>query len=95
MHATRAAARARRHRPLLCRAECLAHRRVHPHARPEEITEDIHGRYTDLNIYGTVNFTNNVGVQAGYRKFDVGYKIEDDTGAFKLNGLYFGIVARY
>ena len=62
---------------------------------PEEITDDIHGRYSDLNIYGTVNFTNNVGAQAGYRKFDVAYKFEDDTGAFKLNGLYFGIVARY
>jgi hypothetical protein len=62
---------------------------------PYEITDDIHGRYSDLNIYGTVNFTNNVGAQAGYRKFDVGYKFEDDSGTFKLNGLYFGIVARY
>ena len=62
---------------------------------PEKITEDIHGRYADLNVYGTVNFTNNVGAQAGYRKFDVGYKFEEDTGTFKLNGLYFGIVARY
>jgi hypothetical protein len=61
----------------------------------EQITEDIHGRYSDLNIYGTVNFTNNVGAQAGYRKFDVGYKFEDDTGAFKVKGMYFGIVARY
>jgi hypothetical protein len=62
---------------------------------PEEITDDIHGRYGDLNIYGTVNFTNNIGAQLGYRKFDVAYKFEDDTGAFKLNGLYFGLVARY
>jgi hypothetical protein len=61
----------------------------------EEITDDVHGRYSDLNVYSTLNFTNNVGVQVGYRKFDVGYKIEDDRGAFKLNGLYFGIVARY
>jgi len=61
----------------------------------EEITENIHGRYSDLNIYGTVNFVNYVGVQVGYRKFDVGYKIDDDSASFKLNGLYFGIVARY
>jgi hypothetical protein len=62
---------------------------------PEEITDDIHGRYGDLNIYGTVNFTNNIGAQLGYRKLDVAYKFEDDTGAFNLKGLYFGLVARY
>lgn len=62
---------------------------------PEHITDDIQGRYSDFNLYGTVNFTNNVGVQAGYRKFNVGYRFEEDTGSFKLNGLSFGIVARY
>ena len=62
---------------------------------PEQITDDVNGRYSNLDIHGTVNFTNNVGAQVGYRKFDVGYKFEDDSGTFKLNGLYFGIVARY
>jgi hypothetical protein len=62
---------------------------------PFEVTEDINGRYGDLNIYGTVNLTNNIGAQLGYRKLDVAYKYEDDTGAFNLKGLYFGLVARY
>jgi hypothetical protein len=61
----------------------------------EQITDDIRGRYSDLDIYGTVNFTSYVGAQLGYRTFDVGYKFEDDGGAFKLKGLYFGLVARY
>ncbi|OFW28455.1 MAG: hypothetical protein A3H97_16970 [Acidobacteria bacterium RIFCSPLOWO2_02_FULL_65_29] len=61
----------------------------------EDVTEDIKARYADFGLYGTVNFTNNVGAQIGYRSFDVGYKFEDDTGAFTVKGPYFGIVARY
>ena len=47
---------------------------------PEDIDEDYQGKYFDFDIYGTVNFTDNFGAQAGYRSFDVFYKIEDDTG---------------
>jgi hypothetical protein len=53
------------------------------------------GHYVDLNIYGTVNFTRNIGVQAGFRSWDLGYLVEKDTGTFKLRGLFFGVVARY
>jgi hypothetical protein len=53
------------------------------------------GHYVDLNIYGTFNFTNNIGVQAGYRSLDLGYLVDQDTGSFKLRGLFFGVVARY
>ena len=53
------------------------------------------GHYVDLNIYGTVNFTRNIGVQAGFRSFDLGYLVAKDTGTFKLRGLFFGVVARY
>jgi hypothetical protein len=62
---------------------------------PQRLNDDYHAHYTDLDIYGTVNFTNYVGAQVGYRRFDVGYKFEEDTGSFKIKGLYFGIVARY
>jgi len=61
----------------------------------ENITEDYKAKYADFSLYGTLNFTNNVGAQIGYRSFDVGYKFEDDTGAFTVKGPYFGIVARY
>jgi hypothetical protein len=53
------------------------------------------GRYFDFDLYGTVNFTNNVGAQAGYRSFDVIYKIETDDGDLNLKGLYFGGVVRF
>lgn len=57
------------------------------------------GHYFDLDIYGTLNFTNNVGAQIGYRSLDVGVAYLDNGIAngvdFKLRGLYFGIVARY
>ena len=53
------------------------------------------GRYFDFDLYGTVNFTNNVGAQGGYRSFDVIYKVEDDNGDLQLKGLYFGGVVRF
>ena len=53
------------------------------------------GRYFDIDLYGTVNFTDNVGAQGGYRSFDVVYKVEDDNGDLQLKGLYFGGVVRF
>ena len=62
---------------------------------PDSISKDYKAHYVDFDLYGTVNVTNNIGAQIGYRAFDVGYKVEEDTGSFVLKGLYFGIVARY
>lgn len=59
------------------------------------IDDKYEGHYVDFDLYGTLNVTNNVGAQLGYRSFDVGYKIEGDTGSFVVKGLYFGIVARF
>jgi hypothetical protein len=60
-----------------------------------EIANDYDGHYADLDLYGTVNLTRNIGAKLGYRSFDVGVKVEDFTGTFLLKGLYFGLVARY
>jgi hypothetical protein len=62
---------------------------------PESVAKDFRTHYFDLDIYGTVNVTNNIGAQLGYRSFDVGYLVKQDTGSFTLKGLYFGVVARY
>jgi hypothetical protein len=62
---------------------------------PESIRKDTNGHFVDVDFYGTLNFTNNVGAQFGYRSFDVAYALRTDTGAFTLKGLYFGVVARY
>jgi hypothetical protein len=53
------------------------------------------GHYVDVDIYGTANFTRNVGAQVGFRSVDLGYEIESDLGSLTLKGIYFGIVARY
>jgi hypothetical protein len=62
---------------------------------PDTIVSGYGGHYVDFNIYGTVNFTNNVGAQLGYRSMDVGYVAKTDIGSLTLKGLYFGGVLRY
>jgi hypothetical protein len=62
---------------------------------PDSISEDYKAHYTDFDLYGTVNFTPNIGAKVGYRSFDVGYLVKRDSGAFTVKGMYFGIVARY
>ena len=62
---------------------------------PDSIDSRYNAHYVDVDIYGTLNFTNNVGVKGGYRSRDVGYLIKSDSGAFTLKGIYFGAVLRY
>ena len=62
---------------------------------PDSINNQYNAHYVDVDIYGTLNFTKNVGVQAGYRSLDLGYLIKTDSGNFTLKGLYFGAVVRY
>lgn len=62
---------------------------------PDSIDDRYKAHYVDVDIYGTVNFTNYVGAQVGYRSLDLGYLVKSDTGSLKLKGLYFGVVARY
>ena len=62
---------------------------------PDSIDEDYSGKFYDFDLYGTVNFSDNVGVQGGFRSFDVFYRIEDDEGALTMKGLYFGGVVRF
>jgi hypothetical protein len=62
---------------------------------PQHLIEGDSAHYIDFDLYGTVNFTNNIGAQFGYRSLDVGYIVDTDTGTFKLKGIYFGVVARY
>jgi hypothetical protein len=62
---------------------------------PNSVSTTYKAHYFDFDLYGTVNFTDNVGAQVGYRSLDVGYTIKQDTGAFLMKGLYFGGVVRY
>jgi hypothetical protein len=58
-------------------------------------SDDYSAKFYDFDLYGTVNFSDNFGAQAGYRSFDVFYKVKQDTGTLKLAGLYVGGVARF
>jgi hypothetical protein len=57
--------------------------------------DDYEGRYLDYDVYGTVNFTDHLGSQVGYRSIDVHYDAKGDTGTLKLGGLYFSGVLRF
>jgi hypothetical protein len=60
-----------------------------------EIDERYGGHFFDLDIYGTVNFTENFGAQGGYRSFDVTYHADRDDGDLQIKGIYFGGVVRF
>jgi hypothetical protein len=64
---------------------------------PENIQslQQYQAHYFDYDIYGTVNFTHNFGVQAGYRTLDLRYAAKADKGEARLDGFYFGGVARF
>jgi hypothetical protein len=62
---------------------------------PANLVKNATGHYVDLDVYGTLNFTNNIGVRGGYRSLDLGYGFKTDNGSFTLKGIYIGVVARY
>lgn len=62
---------------------------------PDGLSEDYDGEYTDWEIYGTLNFTNNVGATVGYRSIDVFYDADRDTGALRFTGFHFTGVVRF
>ena len=62
---------------------------------PNNAIKDTNAHYVDVDVYGTLNFTNNIGAQVGYRSLDVGYLVKTDTGAMTLRGIYAGVVARF
>lgn len=53
------------------------------------------GEYWDLDVYGSLNFTDNFGVQGGYRRLSVEYRVDEDFGDLKLKGFYINGVVRF
>jgi hypothetical protein len=62
---------------------------------PDSIDSRYNAHYVDIDVYGTINFTDKIGVKGGYRSLDFGYLIKTDAGSFVLQGIYFGAVLRY
>jgi hypothetical protein len=62
---------------------------------PDSISEEFEAEFWDWDVYATVNFGRNVGVQGGYRSIDVEYLADEDLGRLKMKGWYFGGVLRF
>ncbi len=62
---------------------------------PEQLDDDIRGQYVDLDVYGTLNFSQNFGLQLGYRSIDVSYLVDRDSGDLSLKGFYYAAVVRF
>ena len=66
-----------------------------PKALADKLSPGARAHYVDVDVFGTWNFTNNIGAQIGYRSLDVGLNYETNSGVVEFKGLYFGAVARY
>ena len=51
--------------------------------------------YIDLDVYGTVNFSDGLGIQTGYRSLDLAYRFDEDAGSLTLEGWYVAGVVRF
>ncbi|TDI22316.1 MAG: hypothetical protein E2P06_13100 [Acidobacteria bacterium] len=62
---------------------------------PEGIDENVRGEYIDFDIYGSLNFTENVGAQIGYRSLDLSGSFEEDSASLKVEGIYVAALLRF
>jgi len=62
---------------------------------PESLRDSFDGSYTDADFNATYNFNRYVGATVGLRRLSIFYALDNDTGALKFNGWYFGGVVRY
>lgn len=53
------------------------------------------GRSVDGDVSGLVLFSRHVGIQVGYRTFDVNYQRRGDSGAVGLRGMYVNSLIRF
>jgi hypothetical protein len=53
------------------------------------------GHYADVNTYATLNFSHHVGIEGGYRSFDVQYTVNQDSGTITLKGWYAALAVRF
>jgi hypothetical protein len=59
------------------------------------IAKKYEANYADWDIHGTVNLTNNVGLQVGWRRSRTHLGIDQDRGDLKFQGMWFGAAVRY
>lgn len=57
--------------------------------------KQVRANYFDWDVNGTVNVTNNVGLQAGWRRMTTFLNIKQVNGNLKFQGVWMGAVLRY
>lgn len=62
---------------------------------PEDLVADYSAQLVDYDIYGTVNLTEMVGLNIGYRSMDMRYLLDRDVGDFRVKGIYFSGAFRF
>jgi hypothetical protein len=63
--------------------------------RLPDIDPKYQANYFDWDISGTVNLSNYVGVQVGWRRMSTFLAVESDQGDLKFQGMWFGAAIRY
>lgn len=63
--------------------------------RLPDIDPKYQASYFDWDINGTVNLSNNLGLQVGWRRMSTFLAIEKDKGDVKFQGMWFGAALRY
>jgi hypothetical protein len=63
--------------------------------RLPDIDPKYQANYFDWDLSGTVNLTNYVGVQVGWRRMSTFLAVESDQGDLKFQGMWFGAAIRY
>ena len=62
---------------------------------PSRIDEHARGEYIDFDISGTLNFTQQLGAQIGYRSLDLNGAVERESASLKLAGIYVAALVRF
>ena len=62
---------------------------------PEGVDQSYGGEYLDFDVYGTLNFTEKIGVQIGYRSLDMSGFFETESVDLRLEGMYVGALLRF
>lgn len=62
---------------------------------PSKLSDRYDARYTDIDLYTTVNINKHVGAQTGYRSINAHYDLDSDNGTLKFKGLYLNGVVRF
>lgn len=62
---------------------------------PRDLLGSYSGEYVDIDVSGTLNFTEQLGAQFGYRSLDFSASSDEDAANLKLDGFYMGALLRF